>query len=80
MLERERFLLNELARGRPSREEFIAAFLRPPVYSLAFDRRFGTLWPAVYAVGELSLQLRWPGGECALPVDYPRIAPVIGQS
>jgi len=68
-LERERFLLNELARGRPSREEFIAAFLRPPVYSLAFDRGFGTLYTAVYAVGDRSLQLRWPGGEWNLPLE-----------
>ncbi|MEZ5513667.1 MAG: C45 family peptidase [Steroidobacteraceae bacterium] len=60
-VERERFLLNELARGRPTKEEFIAAFLRPPVYSLAFDRGFGTLYTAVYSVAEGSLQMHWPG-------------------
>jgi predicted choloylglycine hydrolase len=80
-VERERYLLNELARGRPTREEFVAAFLRPPVYSLAFDRGFGTLYTAVYAVDERSLELRWPGaawrlaleddGDGRLPVDYP---------
>ena len=88
-LERERFLLNELARGRPSREEFVAAFLRPPVYSLAFDRGFGTLYTAVYSVGDRALQLRWPGGEWNLPLEgatdgnlpihYPGIAQAAGQ-
>lgn len=68
-VERERYLLNELARGRPSREDFVAAFLRPPVYSLAFDRGFGTLYTAVYSVTERSLQLRWPGAEWQLLLD-----------
>jgi predicted choloylglycine hydrolase len=89
-LERERFLLNELARGRPSREDFIAAFLRPPVYSLAFDRGFGTLYTAVYSVSDRSLQMRWPGGEWTLPlegdadgvlpVDYPHVTPIVSQA
>ena len=60
-VERERFLLGELARGRPGREEFIRAFLRPPLYSLAFERGFGTLYTAVYSVVEPGLELRWPG-------------------
>jgi predicted choloylglycine hydrolase len=89
-VERERFLLNELARGRPSREEFIGAFLRPPVYSLAFDRGFGTLYTAVYAIEDRSLELRWPGGSWALPldgdgdgllpVDYPRAEAAVTAS
>jgi len=80
-VERERFLLNELARGRPSREEFIAAFLRPPVYSLAFNRGFGTLYTAVYVPQRRALELRWPGShwplaldgaeEATLPIEYP---------
>ena len=65
-VERERFLLSELARGRPSREELIRAFLRPPLYSLAFERGFGTLYTAVYSVVEPSLELRWPGHSWAV--------------
>ncbi len=68
-VERERFLLNELARGRPSREEFIAAFLRPPVYSLAFNRGFGTLYTAVYVPQRRTLELLWPGGHWPLALD-----------
>jgi predicted choloylglycine hydrolase len=67
-VERERFLLNELARGRPTREDFIAAFLKPPVYSLAFDRGFGTLYTAVYSVHDRALELRWPGSVWSLPM------------
>lgn len=80
-LERERFLLNELARGRPTQEEFVGAFLKPPVYSLAFERGFGTLYTAVYSVAGRALDLRWPGATWVipleeesggrLPVDYP---------
>jgi predicted choloylglycine hydrolase len=80
-VEREQFLLNELARGRPTLEEFTAAFLRPPVYSLAFDRGFGTLYTAVYLPAARVLDLRWPGAswrmnladrtDGLLPVDFP---------
>jgi len=66
-VEREQFLLNELARGRPTKEAFVSAFLRPPVYSLAFDRGFGTLYTSVYSPAERNLQLLWPSA--AWPVD-----------
>jgi predicted choloylglycine hydrolase len=68
-VERERVLLNELSRGSPTREEFIAAFLKPPVYSLAFDRGFGTLYTAAYSPLARSLELRWPGAEWVLGLD-----------
>ncbi len=68
-VERERFLLNELARGRPTREEFIGAFLRPPVYSLAYGRGFGTLYTAAYCPAERMLELRWPGISWPVPLD-----------
>ncbi len=70
-VERERFLLNALARGRPTRDEFVGAFLRPPVYSLAFDRGFGTLYTAVYEPTALRLDLHWPGTHWPLPLDAP---------
>jgi predicted choloylglycine hydrolase len=89
-VERERYLLAKLARGRPSREDFIAAFLKPPVYSLGFDRGFGTLYTAVYSTGDRSLELRWPGaawslpldddGDGCLPVDYPLAAGALNAS
>ena len=88
-VERERFLLNELARGRPALEEFVAAFLRPPVYSLAFDRGFGTLYTAAYSPAERSMQLRWPGAawhlqledaaDGTLPIDYPLAEPAVSR-
>ncbi len=89
-VEREAYLLNELARGRPSREQFVAAFLRPPVYSLAFDRGFGTLYTAVYSISDRTVQLRWPGAawtiqledevDGLLQVDYPFQASAVGHS
>ncbi len=68
-VERERVLLNELSRGSPTREQFIAGFLRPPVYSLAFDRGFGTLYTAAYSPCDRSLELRWPGTEWVLDLE-----------
>ncbi len=47
-VERERFLLQRLTLHRDPQETFIGAFLRPPLYSTAFDAGFGTLYTAVY--------------------------------
>jgi Predicted choloylglycine hydrolase len=47
-VEREKFLLDHLARKRESVAAFIAVFLKPPLYSVAYDRGFGTLYTAVY--------------------------------
>ncbi len=54
---------------------------RPPLYSLAFSRGFGTLYTAVYSPRRRALELHWPGSrwpialgdadEAALPVAYP---------
>jgi len=43
-------------------EKFIAAFLRPPLYSIEFDRGFGTLYTAVYRPRLGTMELRWPRG------------------
>jgi len=64
-VERERFL---------RREELIATFLRPPLYSLAFERGYGTLYTAVYEPARQTLDLRWPGEAWSFGFDRPQDA------
>ncbi len=45
-VERERFLLQRLTLHVEAEEKFVGAFLRPPLYSTAFDHGFGTLYTA----------------------------------
>ena len=71
-VERERFLLQKLARHRTSRTDLVATFLRPPLYSLAFERGYGTLYTAVYEPASRSLDLRWPGQSWSFDFDHPR--------
>jgi len=59
-VERERFLLQRLTLHVEPQEKFIRAFLRPPLYSTAFDRGFGTLYTAVYRARERAMELHWP--------------------
>lgn len=60
-VEREAYLLQRLERraGPPAR--FIAAFQRPPLYSLGFEHGFGTLYTAAYRPAAGTLELHWPG-------------------
>jgi len=60
-VERELYLLKKLQSHRTGRAEMISAFLRPPLYSLAFERGYGTIYTAIYEPESLSLDLRWPG-------------------
>ncbi|MFW8635292.1 C45 family autoproteolytic acyltransferase/hydolase [Cribrihabitans pelagius] len=60
-VERERFLLQRLTLHEEPKAKFIGAFLKPPLYSLAFDRGFGTLYTAAYHPAERSVDLLWPG-------------------
>lgn len=60
-VERERFLLQRLTLHPETHDRFIGAFLRPPLYSLAFDRGFGTLYTAAYLPLRNQIELRWPG-------------------
>lgn len=64
-VERERFLLQRLTLHVEPEEKFIAAFLRPPLYSTAFDRGFGTLYTAVYRPRRGEMELCWPRGRWA---------------
>jgi len=68
-VERERFLLARLTLHPESQERFIAAFLRPPLYSIAFDAGFGTLYTAVYRPCERLAELHWPRTTWSLALD-----------
>ena len=68
-VERERFLLQRLRLHRDPEEKFIAAFLKPPLYSTAFDAGFGTLYTAVYRPRKREMELRWPGTVWPLSLD-----------
>jgi predicted choloylglycine hydrolase len=60
-VERERFLLHRLTLHVDPPEKFIGAFLKPPLYSVAFSEGFGTLYTAVYRPGSgRGLSLHWP--------------------
>lgn len=60
-VERERYLLQRLTLHAETEERFIGAFLRPPLYSVAFAQGFGTLYTAVYRpAGKSGMELRWP--------------------
>jgi predicted choloylglycine hydrolase len=65
-LEREQFLLRRLTAKREPDTDFIAAFLRPPLYSLHFARGFGTLYTAALRprLGEMSYV--WPDSQWRL--------------
>ncbi len=68
-VERERFLLHRLTLRNESSDRFVGAFFRPPLYSLAYDRGFGTLYTAVYVPRTGSAEYRWPGTVWRLSVD-----------
>lgn len=68
-VERERFLLQRLRLHRDPEEKFIAAFLKPPLYSTAFNAGFGTLYTAVYRPRKRQMELRWPGTVWSLSLD-----------
>lgn len=60
-VEREAYLLKRLTRHPGTAEHFIAAFQRPPLYSLRFEQGFGTLYTAAYRPRAGTLDLYWPG-------------------
>ena len=83
-VERERYLLHRLSLHPETMEKFIAAFLRPPLYSTAFDAGFGTLYTAAYRPRDGVVDIHWPGrvwsqsfdgfSEEIVRVIYPRTA------
>lgn len=85
-VERERFLLQRLTLHADSKEQFVRAFLRPPLYSTAFGEGFGTIYTASLEPEQGMMTLHWPGSDWPLPLDgagasartvrYPEISPV----
>lgn len=71
-LERERLLRRKLSLHKSRCEDLVAAFLRPPLYSLAFARGYGTLYTTVYRPKEGCFDLRWPGQRWSFTVAEPR--------
>jgi predicted choloylglycine hydrolase len=59
--ERERCVLDRLADPETDREQFIAAFLEPPLRNTEYARGFGTLYTAAYHPAEGRVEYRWPG-------------------
>jgi predicted choloylglycine hydrolase len=60
-VEREECLVQLLADEAATVDGFVAAFLRPPLYGLAYDRRIGTLYTCAYDVRAGTVEYRWPG-------------------
>ena len=70
-VERERYLLQRLTLHKEPAERFIGAFERPPLYSTAYDRGFGTLYTAAYWPARGQAEYRWPGQVWKHQVDAP---------
>ncbi|HET6565117.1 MAG TPA: C45 family peptidase [Xanthomonadales bacterium] len=68
-VERQAFLLARLEQVAEPPERFLAAFQRPPLYSLNYEQGFGTLYTAVYVPEKRALELRWPGLKWLLPIE-----------
>jgi predicted choloylglycine hydrolase len=70
-VEREKYLLQRLTLHVEPAEKFIGAFLKPPLYSVAYGAGFGTLYTAVYRPGAGEMELRWPGSSWLHRLDHP---------
>ena len=71
-VERERFLLHRLTLHDEPAETFIGAFLKPPLYSTAYGRGFGTLYTSVYWPARGIAEYRWPGETWSHKVRSPK--------
>lgn len=68
-VQRERYLLQRLTLHQEPQAKFIEAFLKPPLYSIAFERGFGTLYTAAFWPRRLELDYRWPGASWRQSLD-----------
>lgn len=68
-IEREGYLLRRLMLHAEPAERFIGAFLRPPLFSLAYERQRGTLYTAALWPRRRTLSYRWPHTTWTLSVD-----------
>lgn len=62
-VERERRIVQLLQKPDLAPEAFADAFLRPPLYSTAYESGFGTLFTSVYRPAEGRAWYRWPSFE-----------------
>ncbi len=69
-LERERFLNFRLADSDEQPDDFVAAFLRAPLYNTDYARGFGTLYTAVYWPQTLTARYLWPGFAWNLSIEH----------
>lgn len=65
-LERERFLFFRLQEKGMTVDRLIAYFLRPPLYTTAYDNGFGTLYTAAYRPTSGHARFIWPDGDLSL--------------
>jgi predicted choloylglycine hydrolase len=59
-VERQRFLEERLQNNATGSDEFVQAFLEPPVYSIAYEKGSGTVYTAVYSPTALLVDYLWP--------------------
>lgn len=59
--ERERYLEELVADPELTADQFVARFLRPPLYNTRYARAFGTLYTAAYHPGTGRARYLWPG-------------------
>lgn len=68
-VERERFLLRRLTLHPEPADKFVAAFLRPPLYSTAFEHGFGTLYTSEFWPARGTMVLHWPSATWRLELE-----------
>jgi predicted choloylglycine hydrolase len=68
-LEREQHMLELLHAPYATADDFEEAFLRPSLYSRAYERGFGTLYTAAYRPAEGRVRYRWPSYSWNLSFD-----------
>jgi predicted choloylglycine hydrolase len=64
--ERARFLSHLLDEPGMSAHNLADAFLRPPLYTRAYEHGFGTLYTAIYRPARGEVEYRWPGSSKVL--------------
>ena len=62
-VERERFLFFRLQEPKMTAAKLLRCFLRPPLYTTAYDNGFGTLYTAAYKPKSLEVTFVWPDGK-----------------
>jgi predicted choloylglycine hydrolase len=69
-LERERFLYFRLQDQSMTPERLTECFLRPPLYTTAYGRGFGTVYTAVYRPDLGLARYHWPDGSWEQSIDH----------